>query len=298
MDCKEAEELLPGYALNALSPHETALVEAHLETCHLCTALLREHLVVASYLAQAAERLEPPERLKRSTMKAVGKHARRPEGSRRLLLAPPRLVLASAALVTVLLLAAVITIGLRMSGQIDDLQHENSELAAQLSQMAVEDEKLVNMFAEQRQENSKLAAQLSQMAHEDEKLVNMFVEQRTVSYVMAAPDKVVMPLQGVQRASKAEGMLMIASEGGSGVLMAKGLEPSSLDTTYHVWLSKDGQRVTVGRLYVDDTGWGIFTLWPDQPITLFQEVGITEQPVQGAADPDRSPVLWGTIAAR
>ena len=271
MDCREVEELLPGYALNALSPYETALVEAHLETCHWCTELLREHVLVASSLAHAAERLEPPESLKRSTMKTVEKHARRrSDMSRRVLLPTPRFVLASATLVAVLFLAAVITIGLRMSGQIDDLQQENAEMAVRLSQMA----------------------------DEDEKLVDMFVEQRSVSYVMAAPDKKVMPLQGVHRASKAEGMLMIASESGSGVLMAKGLEPSSLETTYHVWLSKDGQRVTVGRLYVDDTGWGVFTLWPDQPIGLFQEVWITEQPVQGVADPNHSPVLWGTIATR
>ena len=267
MDCKEAEELLPSYALNTLSPEEAAQVDAHLDTCHWCGALLREHVQVASALAQAAERLEPPEKLKKSTMRAAEKLAAHHQSSGRRPLPLARLVLGAVATIVVLLLAAVVSIGLRMSDQIDDLQEENSALATQLLELA----------------------------KEDEKLVDMFVEQRSVSYIMAAPDKQVMSLQRDQRVPKAEGMLMISAQGGTGILMAKGLEPSSVDKAYYVWLRKNGQRVTVGQLYVDETGWGVITLWPDQPITLFQQVRVTEQPAQGTADPDRSPVLWGTI---
>ena len=270
MDCKEAEELLPSYALNALSPEEAAQVEAHLDTCHWCAALFREHVHVASALAQAAKHLEPPEELKKRTMRAAGKFAahRQSPGMRPLPLT--RLVLGAAATIVVLLLAAVVSVGLRMSNQIDDLQVENSALTTQLSELAKEDKKLVDMFE----------------------------EQRSVSFIMATPDKQVMSLQGDRRDSKAQGMLMISAQGGSGILMAKGLEPSSVDKAYYVWLRKNGQRVTMGQLYVDDTGWGVLSLWPDQPITLFQQVRVTEQPAQGTADPDRSPVLWGTIATR
>ena len=291
MDCKEAEELLPSYALNTLSPEEAAQVDAHLDTCHWCGALLREHVQVASALAQAAERLEPPEKLKKSTMRAAEKLAAHHQSSGRRPLPLARLVLGAVATIVVLLLAAVVSIGLRMSDQIDDLQEDNSALATQLSELAP----MSHQIDDLQEENSALAAQLSQLAKEDEKLVDMFEEQRSVSYIMAAPDKQVMSLQGDRRVSKAQGMLMISAQGSTGILMAKGLEPSTVDKAYYVWLRKNGQRVAVGQLYVDETGWGVLSLWPDQPITLFQQVRVTEQPAQGTADPDRSPVLWGTI---
>ena len=74
MNCREAEELLPAYALNALGAEESALVEEHLDTCPWCPTLLREHAEVAAALAQAAEPFQPPPGLKDGAMKAAGEH--------------------------------------------------------------------------------------------------------------------------------------------------------------------------------------------------------------------------------
>ena len=267
MDCKEAEESLPAYALNALSPQEEALVEEHLDICPWCSTLLREHMQVAAALAQASERFQPSQELKDSTMRAAGEQLRQPRRPRRPLPIVGHLALGAVASIAVLLLAAVMAIGVLMYNQIDDLE----------------------------QENSKLATQLSQLAGEDEKLIKMLLDQRSVSYVMASPDKQVLPLQGGEEVPKAEGMLMITARGGTGILMAKGLEPSSEDKTYHVWLEEDGQHVIVGLLSVDEGGWGVISLWPDQPITLFQQVGVTAGPAQDSAGPTTKPVLWGAI---
>ena len=268
MDCRQVEELLPAYALNALGGEETDMVEAHLDACPWCTNLLREHLHVSSALAQVAEASQPPQALKTRTLKAIGGRAHQRPGRRTPVFTPARFVLASSAIVGVLLLAAVIAFGIRMTQQVDDLQRENSELAAQISQVAAEDEKLVDMV----------------------------MEQRSLTYFMAAADKQVSWLKGEGAVPEAEGMLMIASRSGAGILMAKGLEPSSGEKAYQVWLTRDGQPVTVGRLLVDEAGWGILTLWPDQPITLFQQVSVTEEPVEGSSSPTGSPVLWATIA--
>ena len=54
MDCRDIEELLPAFALNALSPDETASVEWHVESCPWCAALGRENLQAAAALARAA----------------------------------------------------------------------------------------------------------------------------------------------------------------------------------------------------------------------------------------------------
>ena len=74
MNCREAEELLPAYALNALGAEESALVEEHLDTCPWCPTLLREHAEVAAALAQAAEPFQPSPGLKDGAMKAAGEH--------------------------------------------------------------------------------------------------------------------------------------------------------------------------------------------------------------------------------
>ena len=42
MDCREVEDLIPAYALDALSPEEALEVGSHLEGCPFCGALLRE----------------------------------------------------------------------------------------------------------------------------------------------------------------------------------------------------------------------------------------------------------------
>ena len=268
MDCKEAEELLPSYALNALSQQETDLVEAHLTACHWCSTLLREHLQVAAALAQGAERSQLPQGLKHRTMRAV--ESQRQESQRKsepVLLGrtPARWLMGAAASLAILLLAASIGISVHMSRQVDDLQDENAELASQLAQG-------------------------------DERLANLLLEQRSMSYVMASPDKQVLPLQGVRGDPEAEGVLMIGDRGDVAVLMAKGLEPSSGDDGYQVSLKKDGQPVVVGSLPVDQTGWGVLMLWADQPITSFQTVEVTKDMEEGSnASTRRRPVLWSTL---
>ena len=265
MDCKKAEELLPSYALNALSEQETVLVEAHLTTCHWCSTLLREHLQVAAVLAQAAEHSELPQGLKRRTLRAVESQRRKEQRKAGPTVAAGRWLLGATASLVVLLLAAGIGISIHMSRQIDDLRNENTELASRLAQG-------------------------------DENLVNMFLEQRFVSYVMASPDKQVLSLQGVRGVPEAQGVLMIAAQGDIAILMARGLEPSSGDDGYQVWLSKDGQSDVMGSLSVDQRGWGVLMLWADQPITSFQTVEVTkDMDEDSATSTDRRLVLWSTL---
>ena len=269
MDCREVEELLPAYSLDALSPEEAREVEAHLEGCPFCAALQREHVQVAASLAMAADSSAPPESLRRSTLRRVEKEARR--GRRLSLPGLPlgRPAIAAAGSMSVVLVAALIAIGVvnvRMSDQIDDLESENITLAAQVSH-------------------------LEEM---DGKLEDMFQEQRSMSYFMASPDKETVPLRG----DNAQGVLMISSQSGTGLLMARGLEPSSAGRGYYVLLRKNGQTILMGRLTVDDTGWGILTFWPKQPFSLFQQVVVSPETEMGAEGASAQPVLWGSITPR
>ena len=269
MECGELEELLPAYALNALAPGEAAAVDRHLDTCSRCPALLAEHVEVASALAQAVESLEPPPRLRDRTVRRL---PRPPAPERRQESSPigaRHIFVGALGGAGLLLVSAALAIGVYMAVQIEDLEAENVSLAAKVSLLA----------------------------EEEGQLMDMFVEQRSMSYILALPDKEVLPLQGGEKDPEAQGILMIAG-GGSGLLMAKGLEPTSQEEPYYVWLRTNGDRVVVGRLSVDQRGWGVLTMWPDRPIDLFQQVWVTEGPVLETASTSRGPVLWGTISAR
>ena len=287
MDCRQAEELLPAYALSALSPEEASLLEAHLGACPWCGALLREHMQVAAALAQVAEPLEPTQGLKKKTLRAAEK-ALDQDGSQRgrrgwRSVTAGRLVPVAASL-AVLILAGITAIGVRMSVQLDDLKEENSELGAQLVQLAGEEHKVGEMVQAQQ---TMLTAQEAQLARDGEKREEMFLEQRSVSYVAASPDREVVPLRGGSETPQAQGMLMITAQGNTAVLMAKGLEPSSGDEAYFISLIMNNKAVTMGRLTVDERGWGVITLWPDPPLTGVQEVWVVKE-----LGPGR-PVLWG-----
>ena len=265
MECKEVEGLLPAYALNALGPEEESMVGSHLDGCPWCSALVREHFQAAAALSQAAVQLEPPPALKDRVMRAAKKRPQR-ERERVSGFSLNRFVLGTASTFAVLLLAAVLTFGIMVSRQIDDLQEENAGLVAQAS----------------------IASE------EDEKLMDMVKEQRSVSYAVAATDRQVSLIQGPEAEPGAQGMLMLSSKVGSGVLMTKGLDPPSTGKAYYVWLVRNGERVTVGSFTVDEFGWGMVTLWPEQPITVFQQVQVTEE-VMGSSSPSSSPILWASI---
>ena len=265
MDCRYVEELLSAYALNALGDGEALQVEGHLDGCPFCTALFREHAQVAASLAMVSGEVPPPESLKRATLKRVGKYSRRRPKLSFQGFTLGRAALAVTSSLSVILIGALVGIGivnLHMSNEIEDLQEDNTLLLSELTH-------------------------LKEM---DGKLEDMFHEQRSVSYMMASADRETVSLQG----RDAQGVLLISSHGGNGLLMARGLEPPRDERGYYVWLHKDGgQPFMVGRLTVDDTGWGALTLWPSQPIHVFHQVVVAEP----AAAPSQ-PVLSGSIASR
>ncbi len=71
MTHKELQELLPGYALNALAPDEASVLEVHLADCVLCQRELAALREVAATLAQGVAIVEPPAELGARILGAV-----------------------------------------------------------------------------------------------------------------------------------------------------------------------------------------------------------------------------------
>ncbi len=64
----EIQELIPAFALTALSAEEMAKVQAHVAQCHLCASVLSQYESVTTAMTQAVPMTEPPGDLKRRTM--------------------------------------------------------------------------------------------------------------------------------------------------------------------------------------------------------------------------------------
>ncbi|MBI3743412.1 MAG: anti-sigma factor, partial [Chloroflexi bacterium] len=64
MDCKAAEELIPGYTLSILSRDERGDLEAHLKGCENCARLVREYRPVVGLMPLASEDASPSPTLK------------------------------------------------------------------------------------------------------------------------------------------------------------------------------------------------------------------------------------------
>ena len=272
MDCRQVESLLPAYALSALEGQEERAVEEHLSICPWCASILNEQIKVATALAGAAHRHELPSDLKSRLMRQVqdrpGNAGKSRKGPRVL---TPTLLAASMA--AIFFVVALVAVSVLIFGEIDDLQEDTAGLTAQLSDLAAEDQQLMDVL----------------------------MEQRSISYIMASPSRQMVPLEGPERVSGAQGILLISSPNSStALLMAKGLEPLAEGHSYYVWLSGDSEPTTMGTLTVDSHGWGVLSLGPSRSISFFQNVWITDEPASEVATsaPSGTPVLWGNISGQ
>ena len=296
MDCRVAEELLPAYVLNALSGDEEAQVEAHLDRCPWCPTLLREHLRVAGALAQAAESLQPPDALKTRMLRAVDEQMRpRPAAVRRPFRVA-RLALGAAATAAVLMLGAVIGVTVYTSDQIDDLRGDNVRMSGQIDDLRGDNVRMSGQIDDLQGENLQVAFQVAEHAQIDETLVDMLTDQRSMSYVLASSDRQVLSLEAAEMEPRPQGVFLVASQSGTAMLITKDLEPLSSDEIYNVWLTIEGRSFAAGKLSIDELGWGVITVWPDQPITSTSWVWVTAEPAQGSSEPTGEPVLWGSMA--
>lgn len=128
----DLRELLPAYALDALTPEEAREVEAHLTTCEACPDELRVLRGVAAELGGAVAEAVPPAGLRAAVLEAIRPQAA--ERPRARLIAFPRgwaVGLAAAAAAVVVALAGI---GVSLDRRLAALQER---LAAQEAALAL-----------------------------------------------------------------------------------------------------------------------------------------------------------------
>ena len=172
------------------------------------------------------------------------------------------LSLAMAALVALITLFLVIGMGL--SNRVDDLEQKNAGLAAN---------RLVD----------------------DSQVVDSILQLRVISYWLAYPTNAVSILEPPSGTGNSQGVLRIADDGLSAMLMVAGMQQLPSSSAYYVWLVGGGQRVQASQLTVDPRGWGTTTIYVDEPIFEFDAVEVTIALDGGPGSAASVKVLEGEI---
>lgn len=272
------EELLGAYALDALEVEEALQVEAHLEQCDQCQQSLAVFQNVAFILGESVQLLEPPATIQARLMQSlylepvavaaspsVVRDSKGFSWSRLGMMAFPL-----AAALVVALFTTSLVMNLQLSDRMDRLEMENSTLSAQM------------------------LAQVS----ESQQVKDSLQQVRVTNYLIASPaTQQLSLLPPTGRQGNSQGILLVSNDGHRAVLLLAGMDEPPPPETYSVWLRRGGQQTLVGQVTVDASGWGTLTLFPPEPMYVFDWVGLTA-PEQPDASPGSVPQGQVVLGAR
>ncbi len=256
--CPDFADLLPAYALEALSEPERAQVEAHLHACAVCRAVLADYQAVAEGLLYTAPPAQAPAHLaadlqQRLRREARGRPAPRPAAPR------PNW----------------------LSGLLAVLSRPAAALAAVL---------LVALLAS----NLYWVQTARALRAEQARLATAVEAQSSVVQALAGGGRAVR-LLGATAAPQSSGTLILTADQNQAVLVVAGLPPQSTEQAYQLWLIHDGQRDSGGLFTVDASGHGTLLVQAPRAVESYDAVGITLEPAGGSPGPTSPPSLRGEL---
>ncbi len=257
------EELLPFYALDALTDEERELVEAYLREHSEARQQVDEMGKAVSALPRGAPPVEPSPRTKEALMARVavdaGARSRaskadqpsRPRGMRWENLFQ---VFSLGAAVAAIVWAVVLNVQL-------------SQLRNQVSML-----------------NNALVAQSNSLEQ-----INTKLSQAPASAA------VTVSLNGTDVQPRARGELIANPNSQSAVLVIAGLSQLEAGKTYQVWLIDGGGPKSAGLLTVDAKGQGVLIVTSDLTIGEFNALGISIEPDGGSGQPTGDIVVLSDL---
>jgi anti-sigma-K factor RskA len=255
------EELLPFYALDALTEEERELVEAYLAQHPERRAELDEMNRAVAALPQGVAPVEPSPRTKQALMQRVGADAEaRSRSAARS--QPSRHVSRFESLFRTLSLAAA---------------------ALALIWVLVLNLQVVRMRNEITSLNNALAAQSNSL--------NQIIQKLPQSNPSGT---ITVSLKGTQAEPQAQGQLIANPTSDSAVLVVTGLPPLEPGKTYQVWLIADAP-VSAGLLTVDANGQGVLIITSTESIGSFKALGISVEPTGGSPQPTGDIVVLSDL---
>jgi anti-sigma-K factor RskA len=255
------EELLPFYALDALTDKERSLVEAYLAEHPEARAQVEEMNRAASALPQSIVPVQPSRQTKDALLSRVAVDAKARVRSSEQNQPSRRVNRMESFFRTFSLAAAAIAIIwiLVLNRQVVQLRNEVASL------------------------NESLAAQSESL--------NQFIE----NFPQTNPSRTItVSLKGTNAQPQAQGQLIADPASQSAVLVVTGLPPLEPGKTYQVWLIA-GAPVSAGLLTVDSEGQGVLIVTTTESIGSFQSLGISVEPEGGSPQPTGDIVILSEL---
>ena len=256
---KQIEELLPFYALDALTDEERELVENYLTQHPEARQQLEAMSDTVSALPLGVSSVEPSPRIKEALMRRVVADERaRPSAQSQ----PSRRERRFESLFRILSLGAA---------------------AIALIWVVVLNSQVVRLRSEIAKLNSALAEQSNTLNQIIQKL-----PQTTPSTTITVS------LRGTKVEPQAQGQLIADPASQSAVLVVTGLPPLQPGKTYQVWLIANAP-VSAGLLTVDANGQGVLIITSKESIGSFKSLGISVEPKGGSPQPTGDIVVLSDL---
>jgi len=263
MDQRQIEELLPFYALDALTDEEREIVESHLAAHPEVRSQLDELTRAAASIPRGMAPVEPSPRVKEALMARVradssraGARASKPDQPSRRGMSFGRLFQALSLGAGLAAILWAVALNLQISRLQDQVALLNDALVAQSNSL------------------QEITTRLSQPA---------------------ASSVVTISLSGTTARPDARGQLIADPNSTSAVLVIAGLGQLEAGKTYQVWLIDGGGPRSAGLLAVDSKGQGVLILISDLEIGEFSKLGISIEPDGGSTQPTGDIVVLGDL---
>ena len=284
-------EMLEAFALDALVLDEEESIQDHLDGCDQCSDTVDRFQAAAADLAGSVNLVEPPAALRARVMQAITREEPpappTPEpqivpslGDRLLDSKLVRTLVPLGASLAMVLVIVAVTMNIRITSQVDDLKRENASLQASLTSNV-----------------ATMTAQISHAAAAESEVMDTVLRLQQASYELAQPDNMSLQLSSPYAGSTAKGILLVSSDGSRGMIMVAGMKPPSPFTDYHVWLMRGQDKLWVGKIGVDERGWGTVSLQLPESIMGFEKVELTEGASNSASQPPADMVLQGSLVS-
>jgi anti-sigma-K factor RskA len=102
-------------------------------------------------------------------------------------------------------------------------------------------------------------------------------------------------LDGTTRAPDATGYVMVFRDNKYGSLTVENAPVLDDTRQYQIWLIRNGERTSGGVFSVNSAGYGVHQVYTHEPLDLYNEFGITVEPVGGSSEPTGERILQGGL---
>ncbi len=277
MNCKDRQDLMLLYLVDALDPTERDELRAHLESgCPTCASYLAEAEATTAHLAMALDPVQPRPEVRHRLMRRVKSQS----GTMRLTPADRATPPTSPTPSTAPRGNWVVTGSASLAAAV---------LAASFTHLAVS-----IPANQQRIELEQLRAQVTQ---KNELVLDMRQRIETIDMtiqMLRSPSLKVVSLEGTTLQPEARARIFWDTTRRKWHFYAAGMQPAGIGKTYELWfITADEKKIAAGTFDVDETGQGsLLTDLPEDlgPLAL---AAVTDEPEGGVDQPTGTIQLVG-----